>query len=58
METIMFRSKPVFIWMSWNSYGEGIDKIRWAIENYKFSIFSHKHGDKKNNKFMIVFMLK
>ena len=21
--------KPVFIWMSWNTHGKGINKIRW-----------------------------
>tara|TARA_B100000809_G_scaffold63282_1_gene59964 strand:- start:8317 stop:9957 length:1641 start_codon:yes stop_codon:yes gene_type:complete len=31
--------KPVFVWFSWNTYGEGINKIRWE------RLFTTVHGD-------------
>ena len=31
--------KPVFVWFSWDSYGKGLDKIRWE------RLFTTVHGD-------------
>ena len=42
--------KPVFIWMSWNSYGEGIDKIRWD------RVFTTVHSDGPRRSYLIPFL--
>ena len=42
--------KPVFIWMSWNSYGEGIDKIRWD------RVFTTVHSEGPRRSYLIPFL--
>ena len=42
--------KPVFIWMSWYSYGEGIDKIRWD------RVFTTVHSEGPRRSYLIPFL--
>jgi signal peptidase I len=43
--------KPVFIWMSWNSFGQGINKIRWE------RMFTTVNGSGKAISFFIPFLV-
>ena len=43
--------KPVFIWLSWNKNGKGIDKIRWE------RIFTTVHGDGKPQSYFLSFVV-
>lgn len=43
--------KPVFIWMSWNSFGQGINKIRWE------RMFTTVNGSGKATSFFIPFLV-
>ncbi len=43
--------KPVFIWMSWNSYGKGFNKIRWD------RMFTTVHGSGKRVSYLIPFLV-
>jgi signal peptidase I len=43
--------KPVFIWMSWNSFGQGFDKIRWD------RMFTTVHGNGKATSYFIPFLV-
>ncbi|WP_196885000.1 signal peptidase I [Aureivirga sp. CE67] len=42
--------KPVFIWMSWNSQGQGFDKIRWE------RMFTTVHGEGKPVSYFYYFL--
>ncbi len=42
--------KPVFIWMSWNSDGKGLEKIRWE------RLFTTVHGSGKPISFFYYFL--
>ena len=43
--------KPVFIWMSWNQHGKGLNKIRWD------RVFSTVHGDGERKSYLIYFII-
>ncbi len=43
--------KPVFIWMSWNTFGKGFDKIRWD------RMFTTVSGSGKATSFFIPFLV-
>ena len=43
--------KPVFIWMSWNTYGKGLDKIRWN------RLFTTVHGSGNPVSYLIPFLV-
>ena len=43
--------KPIFIWMSWNSYGQGFNKIRWE------RMFTTVNGSGKAISFFIPFLI-
>jgi len=43
--------KPVFIWMSWNTYGKGFGKIRWN------RLFTTVHGVGKPVSYLIPFLV-
>jgi signal peptidase I len=43
--------KPVFIWMSWNSNGKGLNKIRWE------RLFSTVHPDGERTSYFIHFLI-
>ena len=43
--------KPVFIWMSWNSNGKGLNKIRWE------RLFSTLHPDGERTSYFIHFLI-
>ena len=42
--------KPVFIWMSWNSYGKGLDKIRWN------RVFTTVHPEGPRRSYLLPFL--
>ena len=42
--------KPVFIWFSWNSEGNGLKKVRWE------RLFTTIHGEGKPHSFFIYFV--
>ncbi|MFD2727225.1 signal peptidase I [Hyunsoonleella rubra] len=43
--------KPVFIWMSWDSFGKGINKIRWK------RLFTTVHGEGNRTSYFIPFLV-
>ena len=43
--------KPVFIWMSWNTHGEGFNKIRWD------RVFTTVHPDGPRRSYLKYFLL-
>src|SRR5690606_36540472 len=43
--------KPVFIWMSWNSFGQGFDKIRWE------RMFTTVNGSGEASSYFIPFII-
>lgn len=43
--------KPVFIWMSWDTNGEGFDKIRWE------RVFTTVHGSGERVSYFIPFVI-
>tara|TARA_B100001057_G_scaffold54719_1_gene48638 strand:+ start:7885 stop:9483 length:1599 start_codon:yes stop_codon:yes gene_type:complete len=43
--------KPVFIWMSWNSYGKGFNKIRWE------RVFTTVHFEGPRRSYLIPFLI-
>ena len=42
--------KPVFIWFSWDTYGKGLDKIRWE------RLFTTVHGEGKSTSYFYYFL--
>ena len=42
--------KPVFIWFSWDTYGKGLDKIRWE------RLFTVVHGEGKSTSYFYYFL--
>jgi signal peptidase I len=43
--------KPVFIWMSWNTHGKGLNKIRWD------RVFTTVHADGPRRSYLIPFVI-
>jgi signal peptidase I len=43
--------KPVFVWMSWNTHGQGFNKIRWE------RLFTTVNGSGKPISFFIPFLV-
>lgn len=43
--------KPVFIWMSWNTHGKGLNKIRWD------RVFTTVHADGPRRSYLIPFVV-
>ena len=43
--------KPVFVWMSWDSNGKGLDKIRWN------RLFTTVGGEGKPTSYLIPFLV-
>ena len=43
--------KPVFIWMSWNTNGKGLNKIRWD------RVFTTVHADGPRRSYLIHFLI-
>jgi signal peptidase I len=43
--------KPVFIWMSWNTNGKGLNKIRWD------RVFTTVHADGPRRSYLIHFVV-
>jgi len=43
--------KPVFIWMSWNTHGKGLNKIRWD------RVFTTVHVDGPRRSYLIPFVI-
>lgn len=42
--------KPVFVWFSWDTYGKGMDKIRWD------RLFTTVHGEGKSKSYFYYFL--
>lgn len=42
--------KPVFVWFSWDTYGKGLDKIRWD------RLFTTVHGEGKSTSYFYYFL--
>ncbi len=43
--------KPVFVWFSWDSYGKGLDKVRWE------RLFTVVHGEGKPTSYFWYFII-
>ncbi|MFC2110739.1 signal peptidase I [Bacteroidota bacterium] len=42
--------KPVFVWFSWDTYGKGLDKIRWE------RLFTTVHGEGQSRSYFYYFL--
>ena len=43
--------KPVFVWFSWDTYGKGINKVRWE------RLFTTVHGEGPLNSYFYHFLV-